>query len=501
MALDFSKFILPAPSADWLSKVPEYDALGRKTAAAEAKAKETDNFDKLLQSSVYGKPVTIKDPKAVISGEIKEQFATRIPLIVKKAKENKLLGKPDWDNLSDVKQEFASLNTDANNLSQLSNVFEQGIELPNKKHKGFNLENARKNFLDITQYTLDPSGNKIAAPIATVIQNANGNPTELAARVINPDLAPFDNWGDEDITEVLKNANPVKSKQTFINRNSAGVETGETIESTLPSSFYEFQTTETGEKVPVPKGQEITIADDKIANAYKEVLGDAVSGKTVNIVPDETFSALSNEGSINYLKQEQAKFRRAAAKNGIDVSTPEFAKELDNFSKAVMYKTVDNYLPQAGYSQSKGKVNKKPLPMSPSTQGKVTSNLKDRNATFATYTDKWTNTKDADGFIDIKDEVSGINDTKGRDYSKKAGVKLGKENGKWVIKVYKNDDDGNPVLDRTMTLSQFRADTKTGADGDDKRQAAHTFVEDWTKDLDTKSKPKSPKKSGKKKFD
>ena len=59
MALDFSKFILPSPSADWLSKVPEYNALGRK--AATSKDPEKENFDKLLQNAVYGKPIVVKD--------------------------------------------------------------------------------------------------------------------------------------------------------------------------------------------------------------------------------------------------------------------------------------------------------------------------------------------------------------------------------------------------------------------------------------------------------
>jgi hypothetical protein len=499
MALDFSKFVLPSPSADWLSKVPEYNALGIKTAAAASADKETGNFEKTLLNAVYGKPVTVKDPKAVVGGEVKQIIESGLEDIYAKAKEEISLDIPKWQVLANVKKQMSDKYAQANSVSQLGNIYEQGVEIPNKKFKGFKLENARKNFTNITQYTKDENGNIIAAPMATVIQNTNGDPTQVAAKIINPDLAPYDNWGDEDIKDVLEKANPVKTKTSFANRDASGRETGTTTESTLPSSFYEFKTNSAGESVPVPKAEEITITDDKIANAYKEVLGDYVSGNTINIVPDETFNALSNEGGNKYLEQEQAKFRRAAAKNGVDVSTPEFANELKNFSKAVLYRTVDNYSATQGYSKSKATVDKKALPMSQSSQGKKIGNEADRNATFATYTDKWTNNKDADGFIDIKDEVSGINDPNGREYRKKAAVKLGKENGKWVIKIYKRDDDGNPILDRTMDLKQFRADSKSGSDSEEKRQATHTYIDDWTTDIDNKEK--SPKKSGKKKFD
>ena len=494
MALDYSKFVLPAPSAEWLSKVPEYDALGRKTAAAEAKDTEKENFDKLLQNAVYGKLITVKDPKAVVGGEVKKEVETDIPNTYAWAKEQQTLGMPHWQILAGVKERLANTNSKVNSLNQLSTIYEQGIEVPNSKFKGFNKENARKNFTNITQYTKDDNGNIVAAPISTVIQNTNGDPTLLASKIIDPNLAPYDNWGDEDIIDVLEKANPVKTKTSFANRDWSGKETGTTTESTLPSSFYEFKVNSTGESSPVPKGEEITITDDNMANAYREVLGDAMSGNTINIVPDETVNALSNEGGNHYLAQEQAKFRRAAAKNGIDVSKPEFAKELDNFTKAVLYKTVDNYLPSAGYSKSKVTIDKKPLPASSSTQSKQIGNEADRKATFATYTSKWTNNKDADGFIDIKDEVSGINDPNGREYRKKAAVKLGKESGKWVIKVYKNDDNGNPVLERTMDLNQFRSDSKTGSDSEEKRQASHTYIDQWTANIDEKEK--SPKSGG-----
>ena len=40
MALDFSKFLLPAPSTEWLSKVPEYNAMGAKVAEASKSKKD-----------------------------------------------------------------------------------------------------------------------------------------------------------------------------------------------------------------------------------------------------------------------------------------------------------------------------------------------------------------------------------------------------------------------------------------------------------------------------
>jgi hypothetical protein len=503
MALDFSKFVLPTPSTEWLSKVPEYNALGAKEATAADK--EGQSFDKMLQSTLYGKPLKVDDPQAVVGTEVKNQVSAGANDIYKFAKEQNALGRPKWDIMAEVKQKMSDLGLKVNQLSGLGNIYQKGIEEPNKKFKGFRQDAARKNFMAVTQYTTDANGNVVPSDIATVIKNTGGDPTAVAAKVIDPMVAPNDVWGDEDITDVLLKSKPIKSKERFVKRNAAGLETGEDIETTLPASYYDFQDNAAGDSIPVPKGEKITIADNNIANAYKEVLGDdMLSGNTLNIVPDSTFSALQNEGGNHFLAQEQAKFEKAALKNGVitrDANgqlTPEFSKELDNFSKAVVYKTVDNNLPRFGYSKSKSTVNKKPLPISASTQGKAATNVKDRTATFATYTDKWTNQKDADGFIDIKDEIAGINDSKGKDYSKKVAVKLGKENGKWVIKTYKNDDNGNPILDKTFDLNKFRADTVPGADGDEKRKKVHDFIEDWTKDLDKKSSLNASKRKKKK---
>ena len=492
MALDISGFIVPEQKYEGLYKIGEAWA-AQNAAKAKAVDKEDLTFNKMLQSTLYGKPLKVDDPQALVSSEIKNQVNASIDEIYQFGKEQNALGKPKWDTLAQVKQKFADLGTGVNQLSGLGNIFQKGIEEPNKKFLGFNSDAARKNFMAVTQYTTDANGNVVPSDISTVIKNTGGDPVAVAAKVINPGVAPYDVWNDADITDVLTKSKPVKSKERFVKRNAAGVETGEEIETILPASYYDFEDNAAGESVPVPKKETITIADDKIAKAYQEVLGDNVSGNTVNIVPDSTFNALQNEGGNHYLAQEQAKFEKAALKNGAitrDANgqlTPEFAKELENFSKAVVYKTVDNYLPRAGYSTSKGTIDKKPLPVSASTQGKTTTNIKDRTATFATYTDKWTNQKDADGFIDIKDEIAGINDSKGKDYSKKVAVKLGKENGKWVIRTYKNDDNGNPVLDKTFDLNKFRADTVPGADGDEKRKKVHDFIEDWTKDLDKKN--------------
>ena len=491
MALDFSKFTLAAPDVSGIAKIPEYAALA-------AKAAKGDTGFKQLESIFNPKNYTIQDTEGFITGKQRDEVNGQLMDALTVSKNYLDQGYDLSTVLLDARNKAATIKKTADGLSAIGVGYTQGIENTYGKIPGFNLQNSRSNFMNYITHTKDENGNIVETPINPNIINANTQ--DNLSTIMNP-MIYDNNWDQGGVTDVFKKAKGNTITQNVRVRKPDGSETMTDITTDVPLNIFDVVDDGKGNKsfvvkkedyVPVDLG---TIKKDDLSSVYHNTLGDNITG-AVQLVPEKTYNDFMNvEGIKYYVQQEQAKFEKNLINQGVQTRDPktgqlipEVEAEINKFGRAAMHDAFDNNAAIVGGTKTKTATAKlAPLPK-PITNinvyNKKEQDTRDRDATFGTWNNLWANRPTGVNTIDVKDQIAGLADASGRPLSKRPKVELSKESGKWVIKVYKNDPaTGNPIIDQTYDLKNFRANTKS-VTTEENRTAAHTYLEDWTSDID-----------------
>jgi hypothetical protein len=482
-----------------LKEIGDTMALAVKQKAAEKKAAETGI--RYLQSSVFGKLAPIKDPQQLISETAKSEDEKALLELYNDSRQQIISGADPYIVAGDAKTKLAEMNVRRARMNEVSNIWTNQVEEPNKAIPGFNINAARKNLYNKLNVIHDESGKAIEAPTSDVIKNVGS--TTLVADALNPHLEGYEDvWNKVAVTDVVDKSKPATETQTIKVIGPAGQTIARENSTTLPSQHYQLEYNKNNKSYDmVPIGTKTTIKEEYLP-AYKNVLGEGVTNN-IPVVSDGTYNALNAKGSQKFLDQEAAKFENSLIKNGIKTRDdagnllPNINQDIVNFKKAVLYKTLDEHSDALGYKKVTESIQKAP---SASTAKAQESEERDRQAVYSTLNRKWDAKPTSAKYIDIKDMMSGLTDNKNREYYKRPHVYLVRQGpNKYEVQTFTTDPETgklNPKPDQQMTLQEFRSNTFT--QDPTKERGIHTFIEDYVPLLENRIAEQEKKSKAKK---
>jgi len=332
-----------------------------------------------------------------------------------------------------------------------------------------------------------------------VVKNVRS--TELVSNALNPHLEGYEDvWNNVAVTDVVDKAKPTTETQTMKVIGPAGQTIARENSTTLPSQYYQLEYNKDNKSYDVsPIGVKTTIKEEYLP-AYKNVLGEGISNN-IPVVSDGTYAALNAKGSQKFLDQEAAKFENSLIKSGVKVyddskvMLPGIKKEIENFKKAILYKTLDEHSDALGYKKVTENIQKAP---SASATGTAESEERDRQAVYNTLNKKWDTKPASSNYINIQDMMSGLTDKQGREYSKRKYVYLVRQApNQYEVQTFKKDAESDKyVLDQKMPLAQFRSNTFT--QDPNKPRKIHDFIEDYIPLLENRIAEQEKKSKAKK---
>lgn len=492
MALDFSKFIMEAPNTEFISKLPEYRALGAKTAAAATKGS-----DQLALAIAKTDVSNIFPKSAILLNEQREEINNQLAGLKGTASEMIKSGAVDVSTIANLFYNGVNkIKTDAANLGDLAKGTDE-LEKISKQTPGMVWQNVSKNY---NNYVLrNPDGTpKRVVDIFSDGKNAVG--------VIDDVLKGYDdNYDNGAIREALLKTKGNLVEQEFTIRDKKGFETTTKRVSDVPSNAYLVKETTEGDRFIV-NGVKSKFSDDRLANAFHTVTKDNATGNDIDVMKDQTLLnsyAGAYPGFQGYLLQEQRKFEKEAANNGIIIRDekgnikPEYQGDIDKYLQAVTYNAFDDLAPIVGGFKTKGGLpgkgdvisQKAPLPQHPS-QTVIVKQQEEQRDKKIFYDVMDNKEKDTDGYISIHDQFSGIKDKTQKNYGEAYGdLAVGWDSKKkqWRVRMYDiNDSGGRGGIIREMSLNEFYT-TRNTTDATKSDQDQFLNLMDWTRDHTPKS--------------
>jgi hypothetical protein len=463
MALDFSKFIVAPTSSEWLQKLPEYEALGRKAGEGAKPAKLP------LQTIFTATDVSKFIPTGVVLQQAQQdEINNQLTDIRNNASQQLTSGLDQNMVMLDVFNKVNDLKKNTKNLQQLSLGYDE-LEQRAKNTPGLNLNNLKSNFNKYFLLNPDGTPKKVTDILAT-----GGDVINQINNVVTGFDDNYDNQGFVDLISKAKGST-TSSSVTVVDKK--GKKTSDQLLLGIPATGYVLKDV-VGNNNPndfelTVDGGEETISDPVIAQAYHTVLNDSQTGDKVNVVDLGTVNSLAsiNPGIQGFIEQETRKFQKEAEKNGAKVLDaagnidPAFQAHIDNFKRALVYKSYQDMLP--ALASGNVKVGSSDAAARPKAVPSINLNISNKatQMDFNAFNRTMDETPaDADGYKSIHDLFAGIQDRQGIDYGPGYGdLRVGWNNTqkKWTIKTYTKDLNGSPVFKDEMTLSRFIASHPT----------------------------------------
>lgn len=486
MALDFSKFTLAAPDVSGIAKIPEYAALGDKSAKGGTGLKQIQ--------SIYGHITPIKDAEGFVTGKMQDYVNNQINDGLAASTQYLNDGYDITTVLNDARNKVAKINQITSGLSNMGTGFTQGIENTYGKIPGYNAMNARKNFQHFITHAKDNNGNIVETDINPDI--LSGNVQQNLGTVLNP-MIYDDNWDQGGFADVFKKSKGNTVTQNVRVRQPNGSETITDVTTDVPLNIFDVVDDGKGNKSFEVKKENYVPADlgaikkDDLSNIYHSTLGDNMTG-AVPLVPEKIYNDFMNVDGIKfYVQQEQAKFEKNLINQGVQTRDPrtgqlipEIEAEINKFGRAAMHDAFDNNAAIIGGTKTKTATAKlAPLPQKPIN---ITNIIKQQEKKLdeGAFHRTWSADYKANKAVDLKGTFGTFKDENGIEFYNRPKIDMAKEGGVWKVRLWKkNRTTGNLEVDKSYNLDQFRTLSPSGATEENRAQL-HTALENWAKAID-----------------